>query len=696
MEINKADFIESYILETRENIASLEDFIVLFNSEPKNQEILNSLLRVLHTMKGAARMMSFHDIEQITHALENLFKQIENNKLFISPQIMQLVFEICIILRKCVENIESHEDDKIENVAYILKNIDFATAGEDFSIDFQEKSNNSQDSDDDFNTDLEETQSIRVNISKIDEIIQSLDKLVTREFRLKNDIGHVEKNLLAESKEYAGIIQVFRHIHEDINLLEQQVFSIQEQIIALRMLPLDMILQPFRRSIMSEALNLEKNVKIDIPVSNISLDKTILENLPNILLHLVRNALDHGIESSKERAEAGKDDMATISVHTKQVSNRIIITVKDDGKGIDCEKIREKAIKLYPTRIDEINKMDEKSLQQFLFVSGFSTKDKVSELSGRGVGLDVVRTEMDRMKGKIKIDSILGKGTSIELSLPLSLATQDGLFVLCGEKKYLIPSHYISEIINSQNDSIISLQGSKYLPIRNELLQVYDTSIILGETRKKTQKQHSISVVIIEYLEKRIGLIVDKILHYNTVVLKPLPPLLKNFKSVQGVVFDENYAIIPILHIPDLMHRLRVLRDYEIKNFEVKNKEKEYSILVVDDSHTTRQIEKIILEAEGYRVVTACDGIEALERLKQNKFDLVITDIKMPRMDGFVLINNIRRNEDYNNISIIVISSVFENDINEKIFELGAQGYIVKSDFQRGNLVSKVKELLHG
>ena len=477
-------------------------------------------------------------------------------------------------------------------------------------------------------------------------------------------------------------------------MLEQQAFSVQEKVISLRMLPLSMILKPLKHSVEEDALNLGKQIDFDIPLSNISLDKVILESLPGVLIHLVRNSIDHGIESPEVRLANGKPEIGKISINAKQASNRIVITVSDDGAGIDFEKIRKKAMDVYPERADEIAEMNEKYLQQFLFVSGFSTASNQSMISGRGVGLDSVRTSMDKLKGRIRVRSVKNQGSTFELSLPLSLATQEGLFLQSGGTKYLVLSHYVTEIITEADSELIQLQHGTFLPLRNDLLPVYDASLILGKKGAKTKNKAKNSIVVVEYLEKRIGIMVDNIVNYMTVVVKPLPNVLKKFSAVQGVVFDENYNIIPLIHVPDLMHRMNALKEYEVKSFEVDNSKPEYFVLVADDSHTTRQIEKIILEAEGYNVTIACDGIDALEKLKNQRFDILITDIKMPRMDGIVLIENVRRMELTKNLPIIVISSVFEEETLAKVKEAGAQGYIVKSDFERGNLVAKVKELL--
>ena len=542
---------------------------------------------------------------------------------------------------------------------------------------------------------ISDTKTIKIQISQINSILQNYDKLLMRQIKLKKELSELKKKAPKDIQNF----QEFREIIETIEVLENQSVEIQKQIISLRMLPFDMILQPIKRSIFQEALKMGKNIDFDIPNSEITIDKTILENLPPIIMHLARNALDHGIEGALEREKIGKPAKGKVSITVEQVSSRIFVTIKDDERGIDYEKIRQKALQNFPERAKEIQNADEDSLLQFIFMSGFSTKEQVTALSGRGIGLDVVRTGMEKLKGKIRVESKKNQGCTFELSLPNSLATQDGLFIQEGEKSYLVLSHYVKEILTVNKDNFLHLQNGTVINLHNQLIPVYDFDSInenfeenISKNGKKSQNE--VPVVVLEYLNKKIAIMTDKILHYNTVVIKPLPPILKDFKALQGVVFDENYEIIPVLNIPDVMRRFGTINVYDQKKLEMKKAPKVHSILVVDDSHTTRHIEQIILEAEGYKVSTACDGIEALEKMKMYNFDLVISDVKMPRMDGFVLIHNIRHTEGLKNIPVIFITSVFEADTQEKVFSLGANGYIVKSDFERENLVAKVKELL--
>ena len=682
------DFIKDYIVESREYLNSLDEFCLNAEKSEGDEEFLKELLRILHSLKGTSRMMGFSNIEQIIHETETVFKNIQNNHFCIKRNETNLLISVISVIRKAVDTIEQNQTDQIANFDFILENVKKAANGDDYTTNFFPRENQNSPSEE--NLTFHDSDTIKINISQINSILQYFDKLIMRQIKLKKEIEQ-----LKEQSEISNLN--FREVTESIDVIEKQTFDIQEKIISLRMLPFDMILMPLKHSIAEESLKLNKNVEFEIPHSEITIDKTILEKLPKILIHLVRNAIDHGIETPQERKKAKKTKNGKVSVSVTQNSNRIFVTVSDDGRGIDFSKIQKKAISKYPERTNEISKMQENDLLQFLFESGFSTKDTISELSGRGVGLDVVRTETERLKGKISVSTEHGKGTSFELSLPSSLATQDGLFIRQGKNIFLILSHYIKEIITVPKASFLQMQKGLVLNLHKELIPVYDFDEIIGKLSGTPSKSKSeVPVIVIEYLNKKIAVMTDEILYYKTVVIKPLPHLMKKVQGLQGVVFDENYKIIPVLNIPNCIRRFKSVSIYSEKNFQVQKAPKIYSALVVDDSHTTRNIEKIILESENYAVDTACDGIEALEKLKTRHFDLVITDIKMPRMDGFVLLHNMRHSEEFKNIPVIVISSVFENDTAEKVRKMGAQGYIVKSDFERENLIQKAREILNG
>lgn len=685
---DRDSFVQDYLLESREYLSQLEEICIGFTRDDRNESLFKELLRILHTLKGTSRIMEFQQIEKVVHETENVFKKLSGNHFEISRTYVTFLLTIIEILKAALEAVEECGCDSIENFDFVIENIRRACNGETFSEDF--KTGKKEEADfSEKNGLFHDSKTIKIQVSDVNSILQSLDKLLIRQIRLKNELAKIK----AETAKFG--FDGFREIDENLEVLEKQSFDIQEKIIALRMLPFDMILQPLKHSVASEAIKLGKNVEFEIPSTEITIDKSILEKLPKILLHLVRNSLDHGIESPEERKALGKNENGLVRVNVSQNSNRIIVTVSDDGRGLDFEKIRSKAMERFIEKSKEISKMNEDELVQFIFLSGFSTREEVSELSGRGIGMDVVRSEMDALKGKISISSEKNKGTKIELSLPSSLATQDGLFVRQGRNLYLILSHYISEILTVPQNLFLKLQKGPVINLHNELLPVYDFDAIIGKLSGTfSGENREVPLVVIEYLNSKIAVTVDEILHYKTVVIKPVPNLLKSFEGLQGVVFDENYRIIPVLNIPNCIKRFNAVSSYEVKELEVKKSPKIRSVLVVDDSHTTRNIEKIILEQENYKVSVACDGIEALEKMKSCNFDLVVTDIKMPRMDGFDLLHNMRHTESLKKIPVIIVSSVYEKDIENQVKNLGAQGYIVKSDFERENLTAKARELL--
>ncbi len=687
MEFSSAAFTDSFIEETAEHLETLNNGVIDLKKDPKNLDIQALILRELHTIKGTARMLGFTVIEKLSHGLEDVFKGIREKQFDLSDRIVTLSYATAEEIKRAIKQIKTSGTDAID-CSTVTKVLEKAASGMFFSVDELETIQEHIEDTDENDDSLENITSIRIDISRINDIIRSFDNLIINQFRFKNQLEEFERKLVAQNS--GSIRELPKQLKEDLLLTENAIFDTQHELLDLRMLPLSMVLTPLRQEIEQDAIRLSKNIDFDIPATSFMLDKAILEKLKEILLHLVRNSIDHGIETVEERVAAGKSPNGKISVTSQQVASHIVLTVSDDGRGIQYEKIRKKAESLFPEQKATIATLTEKELQQYLFMSGFSTTDKPGALSGRGVGLDVVRTAMESIKGQIHVKTSAGQGTSFELTIPLSLATQQGLFVYTGNLKLMIPSHYIVEVLDCDPAGFTMMQGQSYVHLHNELIPVYYLSSITGTAKN----EHATSLIVVEYLETQIAIIVDSISQYENVVVNPLPPILGGLQALQGVVYDENYAIIPILNIPDIIRRLKGLLSYDLKKYQSKNTRKTYSVLIVDDSATTRQIEQSIFETAGYRVETAEDGIIALELLKVKKIDCIVTDIKMPRMDGLVFLSNVRRLEEYAETPVIVVSGVYDPETKEKFISGGAQAFIVKSEFQRGNLLQAAKELL--
>ncbi len=693
-----ADIIESFVEEVGDLVEDSRKDIITLKNVQNDESALTRLLRCLHTMKGNSRMLGFSTIEKLSHAVEDVYKSVKDGKIKNSDRLVKLVFAVMDKIEGCIAAIKKKGSDE-QNIELYLQYCDKLAAGELIDIDafiaevkkFEGIAAEGDDEEEN-EKDVSEIQSIRIKLSRVNEIIAAFDTMITREFRLKHQLDQLRK--VEEVSGLQELSKIRKQFESDIFALETSIFGVQEQVFDLRMLPISIVLRPFENTIAIESLNLGKKVKCVIPPTDVAIDKVILEELGDILMHLVRNALDHGVETPEERKAAGKPEEGTVSITCVRETKHIELTISDDGRGLDYAKISAKATRLYPERAEEIKNMSNRELSQFLFQSGFSTKDKVTELSGRGVGLDVVWANVEKIKGRIKIESTQGKGTSFILRFPLSLSTLQGLFVFANGDKYLISSQHIVDIIYRKKSEYITLQNQSYIKFEGQLVPCFSLSSLF-EDQKGFVASDADSILIAEYMEQRIGIIVDQVQQYVSLVVKPLPNAFKNFAILQGIVFDEHYDIVPILHVPEILRKFKSLRGYDIKKYEAATKKRTIRILAVDDSDTTRQIEKSILESGGFAVDVAVDGIDALEKAKQMPYDLVVTDKDMPRMNGIVLLENLRHMEQYKNAPIIVVSADQSRETMKQFEKAQASAFIAKGDFKRGKLISLVNELVN-
>ena len=687
------DITESYVSEVKELLEEAQKDIITLKSNNDDSETLSHLLRNLHTIKGNSRMLGYPTIEKLSHAIEDIYKSVKDKKIKNSDRLIKLVFAVTEKIHGCLSSISRKGIDRSDIEIY-LQYCDKLAAGELIDVDaFITEINKRngimmEEDDDDLDENISDIQSIRIKLSRVNEIISDFDTMITREFHLKSQLDELKK--LEEKLGSRELSKIRKEFENDIYSLETSIFNVQEKAFDLRMLPISIVLRPLENTIAMEAINLNKKVKCVIPETDIALDKVILEELGDILMHIIRNALDHGIESPAERKKAKKSEEGTISITCVREARYIELKISDDGRGLNYDKIRSKAISLYPERTDEIKGMNDRELSQFLFQSGFSTKDEVTALSGRGVGLDVVWSNVEKIKGRIKIESEAGKGTSFILHFPLSLSTLQGLFVYSNKDKYLMPAQHIVDIIYRKKTDYIILQNQNYIRFEDQLVPCFPLSTLF-EDRKSGLAQDEEPILIAEYMEQRIGIIVEQVEQYVSLVVKPMPEGIRNCSILQGIVFDEHYDIVPILHVPDILQRFKSLRGYDIKKFEAATQKKNIRILVVDDSITTREIERSILEGAGYVVEDAFDGLDGLEKAKAKYYDLILADHEMPRMTGLVLLDNLRRLEQYKNTPVVVVSADQSRQTIEEFQRLRAGAIIAKGEFKRGKLLEAIR-----
>lgn len=693
MALSKDFFIDTYIKEAQDYINSFTENVVLLKNNPEDFKTITQILRTLHTLKGSSRMLDFKNVELLTHSLEEVFKGLRENAYEFSQRLLKLLLITSEKIAQLLKKIKSEHNDK-EDISFFVNELDRASKGLFFDIENLEKINKGnlldlkEDKNNKEDDDTENLKTIEIPLSKIDSVIEALDSILIKQFKFKHQLDNFEKEF---SKINSGKLQLTKQLKEEVKFTEESIIEVQHNLLNLRMLSLNTILKPLKLSFESEAELLSKKIFFDIEESDFLMDKVILEKLKEILIHLLRNSIDHGIESEEERISKGKSREGKIFIYIKKLSNHLVITVGDDGKGLDYKKIKKKAEALYPEEKKEITSMSDKDLIQYLFLPGFTTRDSSSKISGRGIGLDVVKYNMEKIKGKLQIFSEENRGTSFKLTIPFSLTLEKGIFIKCGSEKYMIPSHYIHEITEADEETLITKQGQDYIIKEKQQIPLYSLSSLLKTEKSENDK----TIIILEYLDSKIAVIVSAIEQYENIVTSPLPKIMKNSTSLQALVYDENYSIIPVLNIPDTMQRLKNLLAYDIKKIDVKNKKKSKTILIADDSLSTRQIEESIFERKAFNSISVSDGIEAISMMKKYSIDLFVIDINMPRMDGKTLLNNIRRSEEYKDTPVIIITGACDKKSEEDFIKSGAQAFILKSEFERGMLLKTAGELLN-
>ncbi|WP_461248264.1 response regulator, partial [Treponema sp. R6D11] len=344
------------------------------------------------------------------------------------------------------------------------------------------------------------------------------------------------------------------------------------------------------------------------------------------------------------------------------------IIISDDGCGIDIEKIRKKIVK--ERLIDETAaaNLTKEELIDFIFQSGFSTSEKTSNISGRGVGMDVVRDSIEALKGSIVVDSVQGEGSKFTIMVPLSIASLMGVPIECNGMKFIIPASFIEVIMLIKRDEIIITEDRLEVKYNDRIIKLYYLNQILQIKDNPVDDEDSIFIVIIRSYEDEAALAVNNIYNMKSVILKTMPNFMKNMNVFSGIVLNEEYEMVSVLHIPTVIKMAKHIKIPEYKRLSDEIQKNRKSVLVVDDSLPTREIEKEILLSEGYIVDAAADGEEALNAARSKHYDLICTDLNMPVMDGFTLIQNLKNEESLSNIPIIVISSKDDKEEQERAF----------------------------
>lgn len=693
MALDTAKFLARFCEEAREHCARLNDGLLALETGSRSPETLSGLFRSAHTIKGSARMLKLAGIGELAHRMEDLLEALRNGRLAPSGELTALLFRAVEALASMATAARNGSKPVAPEAlcAALL-----AAGNPDGAVPPAEPlSSVGPDAPREVPT-APEADYLRVQSDKLDDLIRLMGEIVSAHGRFRSGIGRLgeaERALNGRGGRVEDAQPLHRAVHEVVTafaLQEHQMAELQEATLRMRMLPLSTAFDPLRMTVHDLAREAGKEVDLVVAGGETELDRKIIEGLGDAFVHMIRNALDHGLETPEERLRLGKPPRGSIVLSAFYESGCVTIAMKDDGRGISLPKIREKALAKHLHDADTLAKMSRAELLSILFRPGFSTSPIITELSGRGVGMDVVRrTIVDELKGSVAIETEEGRSTTIILRLPMNLAVFPLFFVAIQGRVCALMATSLVEVLSVPRSEIIRIVDRQALRLRNHVIPVEDLAGLVGLGSSEAREE--VQLAVVRDGEERLALVVDDLLGREERVVKPIPGNLKASRLVCGATLEEGDRVVCVLHAPELIRASTQRAGAQHQEVPLETKA---LVLVVDDSVNTRDIEKDILEANGYRVEMAEDGGEALDKARERTFDLVITDVEMPRMDGFTLTERLRQMPAYLEVPVIIVTSREKEEDKRRGIQAGADAYIVKGAFDQSRLLETVKSLI--
>ena len=758
------EILEDFLVEAFELIEQLDQNLVELESNPDDLELLNSIFRVAHTIKGSSSFLNFDVLTGLTHHMEDVLNKARHGDLKLTPEVMDVVLESIDLMKSLLHAIRDNGNDTSvgiditdicrrldiisngESVAHavVAEEVDESpvpSAEEDDNTDYSKlsdkevedeierllkmrkeedrkrregtsapkaavstpsfeslKDSGDNDSDDDApkvesaprrstggdnaNTapakkesasSMEQT--IRVEVKRLDHLMNLIGELVLGKNRLLKIYDDVEERYEGE--------KFLEELNQVVSSISLVTTDLQIAVMKTRMLPIAKVFNKFPRMVRDLSRELGKQIVLEISGEETELDKSIVEEIGDPLVHIIRNSCDHGIEDGATRRAHGKPETGLIQLKAYNEGNHIVIEITDDGKGLDADLLRTKAIEKGMITEREADSMTDKEAFALIFKPSLSTAKVVTNVSGRGVGMDVVKTNIEKLNGIIDVDSELGHGTVIKLKIPLTLAIIQALLVGAQEEYYAIPLASVLETVRIPLDEIYTIEGKNVLRLRDEVLSLVRLSDIFGVKQVYEGGEHTY-VVVIGLAESKLGVVVDTLVGQEEIVIKSLGDYLQGIEGIAGATIRGDGRVTLIVDVAALINLakgitvdIRASAEAVVKTKTVPS---DYIVLAVDDSAMDRNIMKKSMEPIGVKVLEASNGQEALNMLKSAEYsiDAVLIDIEMPRMDGYTLAGEIRKYSKYKNLPLIAVTSRTSKSDRLRGVESGMSEYITK------------------
>ncbi|GAA8579400.1 chemotaxis histidine kinase/response regulator CheAY2 [Helicobacter pylori] len=520
-------------------------------------------------------------------------------------------------------------------------------------------------------------QTVRVDVRRLDHLMNLIGELVLGKNRLIRIYGDVEERYDGE--------KFLEELNQVVSSISAVTTDLQLAVMKTRMQPVGKVFNKFPRMVRDLSRELGKSIELIIEGEETELDKSIVEEIGDPLIHIIRNSCDHGIEPLEERRRLNKPETGKVQLSAYNEGNHIVIKISDDGKGLDPVMLKEKAIEKGVISERDAEGMSDREAFNLIFKPGFSTAKVVSNVSGRGVGMDVVKTNIEKLNGIIEIDSEVGVGTTQKLKIPLTLAIIQALLVGVQEEYYAIPLSSVLETVRISQDEIYTVDGKSVLRLRDEVLSLVRLSDIF-KVDAILESNSDVYVVIIGLADQKIGVIVDYLIGQEEVVIKSLGYYLKNTRGIAGATVRGDGKITLIVDVGAMMDMAKSIKVNittlmnESENTKSKNSPSDYVVLAIDDSSTDRAIIRKCLKPLGITLLEAANGLEGLEMLKNGDKtpDAILVDIEMPKMDGYTFASEVRKYNKFKNLPLIAVTSRVTKTDRMRGVESGMTEYITK------------------
>ncbi len=740
--------IDTFAVELDEQLQVIVDGLLVLEkgaTADAERDTLENIFRAAHNIKGAARGVEVSDVADIAHHLESLFAVLKRDNIHPDGAVTDLALESLDAMRQAMAVFGTEQPpgfDKEKLIARLQGGIagieglppaaelapeaapaaeaapgaQPAEAGPAAQAAPEPARPSESASQPTKPATGDSADVVKINLDKLGNLAAMMEELQVTKIEMDDHLASMQRlrlgvQALSSGRELTqdwfrrsrdaiaelelASARMHREMRSSTSRLGILVESMQDSVRMMRLVPVATLLRPMVRSVRDIARELEKKVGFEIIGDDIEIDRVVLDGVRDPLMHLLRNALDHGIELPHQRLARGKPEQGRLRVTVRSEGSQIVMIVEDDGEGVSEQKIAASARKKKLVSEAELAAMGRDEILGLIFRPGFSSKEIITSISGRGVGLDVVVANLRKLKGSVQLETTEGAGTRFILRLPITLATDHGVLVRAGGAVFAIPTSSVDRVMEIRPDQIIEVEASHAILHRGRSVPLRDLAATLELESLESAGGKMLPLIVVSKGWDSVAFLVDEVIGEREIVVKPLRPPLYSVRNVTGGTLTGSGEVIMVLNPADLVDsglrsNLAQLPSQLCEDGMLQAPR----VLVVDDSITTRTLEKSILEHAGYKVTVAVDGKQAWLLLQEQEFELVVTDVEMPQMNGFELTEMIKQSERYRRLPVIIVTSLANEADRQRGIEVGAEAYIVKGQFETRVLLDVVEQLI--